>query len=222
AARLWGLVERSGPVQLLAGDDRRVRLDGVRVRRTALLPDLDTTTIGALPVATLSRTVVDLAAGQSPETIETWIDEGLRSGRLHLLELQSCLARSAGPGRARSTALEASLARRGVGDEHGDSVLEARAVRALRAAGLPAPVLQHPVRRPDGRTALLDLAYPPELVGIELDGWAHHGHRRAFDEDRVRTNQLTLLGWRMFHFTSTTADEVLVDTVRRALAAAAA
>ena len=71
--------------------------------------------------------------------------------------------------------------------------------------------------RPDGSRAFIDLAYPDQMVAIELDGWEHHSTRSAFDRDRARANDLALAGWRLYRFTWTTTDEVIVDTVARAI-----
>lgn len=217
AARLWDLVPAAGRIQLLVGDDRRVRLDGVEVRRSALLPPMDRAIARGVPVTSAARTLVDLSPTQPDETLGVWVDTLLRAGRLHLLDLQSCVARLAGPGRPSIDAIRSVLALRLPGYDPGDSNLEVRALRALGDAGLPLPVQQHLVVGPDGRPSFLDLAYPEHLVGIELDGWTFHNQRSDFDRDRRRRNALTLLGWRIYQFTSTTTDLTLVTTIRRAL-----
>lgn len=218
AARLWALVSRSGQVQLTVADDRRVRLAGIELHRSALLPRLDRTRVDGIPTTTVARTVSDLSSSQDETTIGGWVDEALRAGSLELLELQSCVARLAGPGRTSMATVRAVLAMRLPGYDPGDSNLEVRAMTILHRAGLPTPVQQHRVVRPDGRLAFIDLAYPEPRVGIELDGWAHHGRRGAFDEDRERRNDLTLLGWRIYNFTATTTDGSLASTIRAALA----
>ncbi len=217
AARLWGLLTRSGRLQLLVGDDRRVRLSGIDVYRSALLPPFDVTAERGIPTCTPARTIVDLSATQGVETIGAWVDLCLRQRQLHLLELRSCVARLAGPGRAGLDTVRAVLAKRLPGYDPGDSNLETRALAILHDAGLPAPTQQHRVKRPGGRDAFLDLAYPPEKVGIELDGWEFHRHRTAFDHDRDRRNDLTLLGWTMYQFTSSTTATSLATIIRSAL-----
>lgn len=217
AARLAGLVDRSGPVELSAQSAQPRRLAGVRTHRTECLPDMDLTKIGPIPVTTVARTIVDLAPTQPQATVAGWVDQALREGLLELLELRSCLARLVGPGRGSYVQLEEVIALRRPEDRRAGSVLESEALAALRAAGLPDPVLQHPVRRPDGKVALLDLAYPDHRVGIELDGWAFHKQRASFDHDRERGNDLVLLGWHILHFTATTPPGQLVEAVRCAL-----
>lgn len=60
---------------------------------------------------------------------------------------------------------------------------------------------QHRVRLPDGRVVRLDDAFPEAMVFVELDGWATHRSKLAFRRDRVRQNQVVLLGWRPLRFT---------------------
>ncbi len=57
------------------------------------------------------------------------------------------------------------------------------------------------------------------MLAIELDGWETHGIRSAFDADRMRANDLVLLGWTVLRFTWSMPDAYLCETVRRALAA---
>lgn len=216
-ARLASLVDRCGQIQLTVAGDRRVRLAGIEVHRSALLPDMDRMTIHGVPTTTVPRTIVDLSPSQDEATIGSWVDAALRTKQLHLLELRSCVARLAGPGRPSLATVRAVLAKRLPGYDPGDSNLELRALAILAAAGLPTPVQQFRVERPDGKPAFLDLAYPAHRVGIELDGWEHHGQRGAFDHDRSRRNDLTLLGWQIFNFTSSTTDHELERVVRQAL-----
>ena len=217
AGRHWGLVERSGRIQLLAGDERVVVLDGVQAPRTLLLPPMDRAVHRGIPVTSVARTLVDLSVGQDQTVVGRWLDDALRRLELDPRELRSCIARLAGPGRPRPTALIGALAERWAGYDPGDSALEARALLAIARAGLPAPVQQHAVRRPDGQLAFVDLASPDQMVAIELDGYEHHHSRSAFDHDRARANDLNLLGWRVYRFTWTMSDEAIVATVARAI-----
>jgi very-short-patch-repair endonuclease len=65
--------------------------------------------------------------------------------------------------------------------------------------------------------AYIDLAYPSHHLALEVDGWAFHGHRAAFDADRLRANDLVLLGWSVLRFTSAMSDAHICATVARAL-----
>jgi len=70
-------------------------------------------------------------------------------------------------------------------------------MRALvRQAGLPQPVSQHATGR-----YRLDFAWPELRVAVETDGWATHGRRQAFEDDRARDAFLLVAGWRVLRVT---------------------
>ncbi len=215
--RLWGFVDRSGPIELLVDGRRRVRVARVQVHRSILFPAVDQTTLRGIPVTTISRTLVDGSAKQDPRTVGQWIDQAMRVHDLDLRELRSCIARIAGPGRRDLRSIRGALALRLPGYDPGDSDFEVRALTAIVAAGLPLPTQQHPVERPDGSTAFIDLAYPELKIAIELEGWEAHGTRAAFDPDRARRNDLTVQGWSVLQFTWAMTDAQIVATVRAAI-----
>jgi hypothetical protein len=47
----------------------------------------------------------------------------------------------------------------------------------------------------------VDALWPPERVIVELDGYAYHHTRSAFERDRRKTNVLTLAGFTVLRFT---------------------
>lgn len=221
AARLWGLVPRSGRIELLTDNRRRLQLPGVTAHRSLLIGAQDHTTLRAIPTTTIERTILDLANAGDAALIGRWIDTGLRDGALSIERLIEFCGRLGGPGRGIPHSVLAAIALRQPGYDPGRSALESRALAALALAGLPAPVRQHPVKRPDGRRAFIDMAYPEAPLALEMDGYETHGTREAFEDDRVRGNELVLLGWPVLHFTWTMTDQYLCETVDRALAAAA-
>jgi len=48
--------------------------------------------------------------------------------------------------------------------------------------------------------ARLDFAYPDMRLGIEADGFKHHGGHERWAEDLRRENRLKLLGWTLLRF----------------------
>ena len=112
--------------------------------------------------------------------------------------------------------MHAVLAARWDGYDPGDSDLESRVLRALAAAGLPLPGQQVRVTV-GGRRCYLDLAYVEIRLAIEIDSWAYHRFRSAFDGDRAKGNELLLLGWRVLRLTDAMSDAQVVDDRRRAL-----
>jgi len=217
AARLLDVVDRSGRIELLTDGYRRLRLPGVVAHRTIHLADEDRCVIDGIPTTSLGRTLIDLSPRQPPGTIGGWIDRALMRGQIDLDALARRTAELTMPGRPIPTSLMQALASRSPGHDPGRSALEARIVAALERRGIPEPVRQHPVIRPDGRRAFIDLAYPPTRVALEADGWETHGVRSAFEPDRIRGNELALLGWHLYRFTWMMDDDYICDTVERAI-----
>jgi very-short-patch-repair endonuclease len=109
-------------------------------------------------------------------------------------------------------------------DKPPDSVLEVAMARLLREHGLPPATFHHVVSTPGGRFEL-DFAFVGARLGIEVDGWAHHGGRRAFEADRARDAYLAGVGWRVVRFTwyqVNARSGWVADRLRAALASAVA
>jgi very-short-patch-repair endonuclease len=47
----------------------------------------------------------------------------------------------------------------------------------------------------------VDAFWPRERLIVEMDGFAFHGHRAAFERDRVRDAALQVAGYRVLHLT---------------------
>ena len=92
--------------------------------------------------------------------------------------------------------------------------METRIRLALVLAGLPAPVLQHPVG-----PYRLDLAYPDRMLGIEYDGREHLTPGRAL-RDLTRERYLGRSGWDVVRFPARevlSAPDAIAARVRLAL-----
>ncbi len=68
---------------------------------------------------------------------------------------------------------------------------------ALRACGVTGWSANLPVERSPGVFAQLDVAFGSLSLGIEIDGYAHHGSRSAFEADRARDVDLGRHGWQV-------------------------
>ena len=217
AARALGLVERSGRLQVAVPDRRRVRLQGVTVHRPFDLPQSDTTMVGSLATTSTIRTLIDLAPSQSAAAMGVIVDTAIRDHGVDPQAIALRIVELARPGRVVPRSLIECLTMRSPGYDPGRSALESRVIAAITTEGLPLPVRQHPVLRPDGRRAYIDLAYPDDMLALEADSWKFHGQRAAFDADRVRGNDLVLLGWSVLRVTSAMSDSHVCTTVRGAL-----
>ena len=64
----------------------------------------------------------------------------------------------------------------------------------------------------------VDAVWRTHRVAVELDGWAHHHDRHAFERDRERDAALTAAGWRVVRFTHRQVvhrPDHVVQTLRR-------
>jgi very-short-patch-repair endonuclease len=176
----------------------------------------DITEFDGIPITTPARSVIDSSAALSTEEVARCVDELIRLRVMTVDDLAITLGRfKVSRGRA--------LARVGevLGMRHpdlapSDSALETSVASVLLGADLGRLVQQHPVRV-GGKSYRLDLAYPDEKIGIEVDGREFHSGRRVFDSDRERQNALTLAGYLILRFTATTTPDTIVAATKSAL-----
>ncbi len=214
AAALWNLVPpppRQRPVHVtVVGGALRVR--GVRVHRSRTLHRRERTTLSSLPVTTPARTILDLAATTHLREVEQAFARADRQGLANRKEIERVLARHVRPRGA--TALRALL------EQNRAPLLtrseaEARFLDLVRKAGLPDPEANV---RINGREA--DFLWRASRVAVEIDGFAYHRSRAAFEDDRTRDAALAAEGFRTLRFTwrrMVGEPRVVVDTLTRAL-----
>ncbi len=92
--------------------------------------------------------------------------------------------------------------------------------RLLRGAGIVGWVANPPLRI-EGRVIRPDVLLGEAQLILEVDGWAFHGGRDAFQLDRDRQNALTTAGYRVLRFTwqdLTDRPQAVVARIRRTLA----
>lgn len=198
AAALWGLC---GAVQakVEVTSSRSTRSSGSLRRHCAHLPRDEMTIRRRIPVTTVSRTLLDLAAEVAIVEFERAVREAefLRlPDRPPLAELLARYPRRRGARAARVT-LE-RLGRLAPGDSR--SHLEDRFLRFAARARLPMPET-NVVLRLGGRTYEADCLWRVERLVVELDGHEAHGTRSAFESDRERDRLLQVAGWTVIRVT---------------------
>jgi very-short-patch-repair endonuclease len=196
AASLWALIAPSGAVEVTRPTKARPR-SGIRVHRS-LVPADERTVVDGIPVTTMPRTILDLAAVLPGRGLERVMSEAEVLGLTDPLSLPELLARY--PRRRGAAALRTVLgdetARRGITR----SELEERFVALLDAHLLPRPRLNaHLAVR--GRFFEVDCLWEAERLVVELDGHAVHRTGRAFEADRERDRLLLADGWRVTRLT---------------------
>lgn len=193
AAALRGLRVPSGGAIEVSVPVRRRAPAGVRFRHTDVPPDERTVHLG-VPVTTVSRTLLDLAAVLRPGAVERAMHEAEVLRLVDELSVPALIERH--PGRPGVPALRHILAAADLGADVTDSELEDAFVTFARRYRLPRPLLN--------RTVLgfrVDALWPDARLAIELDGRTTHLTRRRFETDRVRDRALTAAGWRVVRVT---------------------
>lgn len=150
---------------------------GVRLHRRDLEDD-EVTERHGLPLTTPPRTVLDLASGLGPCEMERALARATKRGIVTLDAVEAMLMRH--PRRPGCRTLRALL-EAAAGPALTRSEAEALFLALLRNYGVPRP-----------RTNVVvcgfevDFYWPDRGVVVEVDGFAYHSHRGAFENDRDR------------------------------------
>ena len=110
--------------------------------------------------------------------------------------VKASLIQSSTVGRPGVGALRCALDSWMFGDRPPDSVLEVRVARHLADYGMTQWEPQLRIGR-----YRVDFAHRPTQTILEVDGWAFHRQRQAFDADRQRDAALAALGWLVIRIT---------------------
>lgn len=177
-------------------DGQRRPLRGVRLHRAAL-PAEEVATVDGLPVTTLARTLVDLAAIVPQDHLTKALGEAERVHRVDVRAIERVLERTRGrPGRGHA-AMRAALADvRAHGVQLTRSDLELLFASLVARHGLPRPRTNAHVHGVE-----VDAWWPAARLAVEIDSWAWHGSRHAFQRDRTKSNGLAVHGIRVLRFT---------------------
>ena len=217
AARRLGLdVPPDDSVQITVAACRKAKVRGAKIWRSRSLSSRDVTTRGGLRITNLARTMIDLAWVLDDAWLRACFDSAVRQNRAIVSWLCRAL-HNHGPGRRGIRRLRALLQEYRQTDEVPDSALESLALELAKAVG-KTPQLHYNVLDGAHHVAEVDLAWPKLRLGIECDGWRHHGTRAAFVRDRARDRALFSLGWSVLRYSWEdvvhNADEVIEELVR--------
>ena len=194
AAYLWGLYRYApGTIDVTAPIRRRAKR-AFRVHFSSILAPEDRGEREGIPVTSLSRTLLDLAIRSRPDQLDRLLERAEELGLLDVAAVEALLDRAGGH-RGRGPL------RRALGLYQPDpaftrSRFEKLFRRHVRAAGLPAPSMNF---NTDGYE--LDAYWPEIRFAVELDLFETHGSRAAFERDRLRHEELKLLGIEMIRVT---------------------
>ena len=197
AAFVWGAaVSGDAPVDLIGpGKSSRRPTSEVRVHCPRDARSLHAIARRGILVTSPLRTLVDLGAVR-PDQVATALEGFLVAGLVSIAGVERNANRDRRRGRAGSAALLTAIDELLIDGQTRDSQLESRGAAAFDRHGLDGWVFHHRIGPYE-----VDFAFPGARVAIEVDGWATHGSRAAFEADRERDAWLAGHGWIVLRFT---------------------
>jgi very-short-patch-repair endonuclease len=194
AAMLWGLIPRApGPVDVtVPGHDCRSR-PGIRAHASGALRDQDLARRDGLRVTAPPRTLVDIAGCVETTILERALNEALVQ-RLVSQDAVGDAVRQAG--RRPGVAGLRDILDRLDGPRLTRSEAEDRLLALLRSAHLPLPRTNTRIGPYE-----IDALWQQQRLVVEVDGYAFHSGRGAFERDRVRDADLQARGLRVVRVT---------------------
>lgn len=196
AARLWGLPPFAtwrAPIELTVTARDPGKKSGIGIHRVRRLDRGDTRRIRGIPITSPARTLLDLAGVVPLEALETAFAEARARRLVRDRDVAAQLAR--GRGRRGAAAL-----RRLLNQESGPALTrseaERRLLRLVRAAALPTPEVNVKVGRSER-----DFLWRRERMVVEVNGYAYHSDKRAFERDRERDATLVADGYAVIRVT---------------------
>jgi very-short-patch-repair endonuclease len=210
AAFVWGLAEPPAEVDVNDGASGSRGRDGIHRRRGALRVD-DVAIREGLPVTSCARTLADLASEVTPRVLERAVNEAYVARLVTADELEAVAHR-------RGAAPLRRLLDAQAGPSFTRSEAERRLLGLLRRAQLPAPATNARIAGFE-----VDCLWREARLVVEVDGFAFHGTRAAFERDRARDARLQSLGFVVIRVTwrqLRDEPESVIALIARALARA--
>ena len=183
----------SGPLELTVQGSERPRKPGLRVHRVRKFAADELTTVDSIPVTTRARTLLDLSGLLSPRQLERAIARADRAEPGLRDRLRELLLRY--PGRRGTRRLRPFVQE--------DSILSlTRSEAEERLLGL---IRKAAIRQPELNVVIegveVDFLWRRERLIVEVDGFAFHSSRRAFEHDHRRDHDLVMAGYRVMRVT---------------------
>ena len=204
AAAFWKLRPTSRTTIDVTCPQKSRSWKGIRRHHKALPAD-EVTTEEGIPVTTVPRTILDLAATEPLDVVKFLLREMEYRELWGPLSLWDLVGRY--PGRRGIRNVRAAL--EGIKDEptgERRSPLEERFAPFLREHHLPLPRFNYPITVGE-KTFQVDCHWPQLRQIVELDGWQGHKSRSAFREDRARDRILNVHGYTVTHLTWNQLDD---------------
>jgi very-short-patch-repair endonuclease len=195
ATSRWQLLRpRQGPVHVSVPSDRRV--PGIRTHHVQRFHPNDRTKRDGIPITSVPRTLLDLAAVAPLRQLQRAVNEADRRGWLNRSAIAELLERN--PRRHGRKALVAVIASVSPGTRRTRSDLETAFLLLLENYRLPQPLVNAKVAGIE-----VDMHWPGARPIVELDSYEYHRTQAEFENDRQRDARLKLAGYEVLRVTDT-------------------
>ena len=214
AAELWqlGPAVQGSVTVTLAGRQARSR-DGIRVHRARRFAPPDIGRLRGIAVTGPGRTLLDLTTCLGRRDLARAVEQAEVLKLVHGDWLDPLLTRNS---RHRGANALRGVIRATDAPAMMHSEAERRLLELVRAARLPAPEVNQRLHGYE-----VDLVWRERTLVAEVDGYAFHASRSAFERDRRRDAHLIGMGYRVIRLTwrqLTREPEAIVALLARALA----
>lgn len=196
AAALWDLRSSSSSavhVTVPSGAGR-ARRPGIAVQRSRGLRDDEVTVREGIPVATVARTLLDVAGMLAPGPLERAVERSVFLALFDLTAVEAMLVRH--PNRKGAGTLSAIVANLHADPQATRSELEDLFMDLCAAHSVPRPEVNQHVHG-----FVVDFLWREQKLIVETDGRQAHATPIAFERDRARDAALTVAGYRVVRFT---------------------
>jgi hypothetical protein len=167
------------------------RHDPIRGARIHQPRRLERIFVRGLPITTVPRTLLDIAATMPFSVLRRSLAEAEFLRHVGLAEVEAVL----GPGQPGSAALREALRRHCPQLARARSVLEERFLALCEEHAIPLPAVNEKVAG-----LMVDAIWRGERLVVELDGRAAHGTQAAISRDRRRELLLREAGFRVLRY----------------------
>jgi very-short-patch-repair endonuclease len=204
AAGLW-MIRPNSRTRIDVTVPHRSRSSALVCRHISQVPADERTIEEGIPVTTVPRTILELAATESADVVENLLREAEFLRLSDRLSLPDLIERYPGKRGIRKVHLALERLREET-EGRKRSPLEERFAPFLRKHHLPLPRFNDWILLGDKRYQV-DCHWPELRQIVELDGWEGHSTRTAFREDRARDRRLLAAGYRVAHITWNQLDD---------------
>lgn len=218
AAFLNGILDDSRDrVDVIAPNRRGRAPKGISAHRDGTLTPTDRMVIDKIPCTSLARTLLDIAATESPSTLRYAVTQSEVEQVFDLTEAVELLSRSRG--RRGVARLRLAIEHHDPDEQEARRELEKKLVRLYRRGDLSPPEVNgHLVI--DGISMMPDFMWRDARLILEADSRRVHGTATASEKDRQRDQRLAAAGWTVIRCTwhqVTNEPERLTQTLRSLL-----